>query len=334
MYARRLVAALTLTIVSLVGTSAFAQSDRQRAADLAEEAGAAFEAGDIETAIALYEEAFGLVPDPSFAYNLGGLCDATGDLPCAALYFTQYIELFPGAQDRAEIEAYLEDLQADLEASYTRLSISSEPAGAEVWLMVDGGGERLLGETPLDAWVAPGTFEVEVRADGFEPLRDRRNGLAGLVVPMELELTPVVVADPVEDPVEDPIEDPVPVEPPPERNGNGLGIALTSAGGAAIVGGAVVFVVRGGTVSDYNDAVAAIGTDAVTDPVAHANQIADLESDAETLAGVGYATIGVGAALTGVGLVMLMRNGGNESNTSVSAGPMRDGFGVSFSTRF
>jgi hypothetical protein len=154
------------------------------------------------------------------------------------------------------------------------------------------------------------------------------------VVPIELELSEQIVEAPVDAPIDEPVDepatDPVVMPEPSERGGNGLGIALTSVGTAAIVGGAVMFAVRGSTVSDYNDAVDAIGTpDALS-----ANAINGLGDDARTQAGIGYATIGVGAALTGVGLVMLIRNGGSESNTTLSAAPTRNGFGVSLRTRF
>jgi len=349
---RRLFFAIAmLAVVALAIPPAHGQTDRQRqAAELAEVASEAFEAGDLDRAIEAYLEAFALVPDPSFAFNLGVLYDDAGDLPRAYRYFSQYLDLFPGAEDRGEIEAYLEELLADLRRGYTEVTVQATPREAEVWLM-GASGEELLGESPVAAWIAPGSITIEVRADGYVTVTERYNGVAGVRVPIEiaLELEQTSEQDPttvtvVEDPTDIPTT-PTETEPRTRSGGgaNGAGIGLTAGGGALIAGGVVMMVMGRSAASNHNDLVATIGGpgDADFTPDDFANRAQDIDdyaSKASTFSTLGVVGLGVGVAVAGVGIYMLTRGGGDRQSaatpTSWGVAPTPGGWSAGAMWRF
>jgi tetratricopeptide (TPR) repeat protein len=329
-----LLSALLATLAC--STPVRAQTARERAAALGEEATAAFDDGRVDDAIAAYTEAFELVADPSFAYNLGGLYMMTEELAQAHRYFTAYLELFPGAADRADVETLLQELQAELTVAWTRLTVTSAPDGAVVSVVSESGTAQQLGVTPVETWVRPGLMTVELSLDGYEPASDRFNGVAGVLVPLEFSLTalPVVVVEAEPEPEPEVIPEPapvVPVQPPAAEPGTNLAGWVVAGTGLAVAGTGVAFVFMGqGTANDHNDLAARIGTTPVT-----RTELDDLESQARNQAMVGGVLTGVGAAALLTGVVMLVRGGDtDDARTSVVMMPTRSGAQILLSGRF
>lgn len=338
---QRLLSLLIIGLLMGVSATAFAQTDRERAGELAAQAAEAASSEDFQGAIELYEEALSLVADPSFAYNLGALYDTTGDLAAAYRNFSVYVELFPGAEDAEAIRGYLEEIESELNQAYTTISVESTPAGAMVY-RIDGDHRQPLGETPLETWVPPGTTELSIEEDGYETGTERFNGLAGLRVPVDLTLSEIEVEEPDPDPDPDPEPDPDP-DPDPVVGGGGpnvAGLVLLGVGVGAIGGGVGMFAAAEGGVNDYNDLIARIGDD--EDPVT-IQEINDQQSKIENQRLIGGILVGVGVVSAGVGTFLLLKGSPAEraarlqdpTTPRFGTAPMgRRGWGLTFGTHF
>jgi hypothetical protein len=199
----------------LATQGAWAQTVRERAAALSLEASAAYAGEAWEDAITLLEEAFLLVPDPAFAYNLASLYEAQGEAGLAWMFSLRYLELYPGADDADEVRTRIASFEEELTAGWTRLELDSEPSEAEVMLHPDDGSPpRRLGVTPLEGWARPGSHVLRLTHLGHPPLEDRFQAVPGVVVVRRFTFeVPPVAAPPVPAPPPGaaPVPDPGPV---------------------------------------------------------------------------------------------------------------------------
>lgn len=136
------------------------------AIELAATGRARYEAGDVTGAIAAYEQAFDLSRDPAFAYNLGALYEAVGEVPRARAFLAAYLDLYPQAPNRAAIAAAVDRLDQVLLAEWAQVRIDVPNLVADV-LEVRGEREFLVGRTPFVRWVGPGARTYRVRATGY-----------------------------------------------------------------------------------------------------------------------------------------------------------------------
>lgn len=339
-FARRSVAAVVVALVLAFAVGAAAQDDRQRAGQLATEAASAAEAGRVQDAIRAYQEALSLVPDPSFAFNLGVLHDGEGNLVAAWRSFSRYLQLFPGAPDRADIESYVTEVGAELVTVATQVAVTGEPAGAQVWLVRPAGVEELLGTVPLETFVEPGTIQIEIRREGYVAERERFNGVAGLRFPISVALErAAVAADPVptQGQAQTPTPTPTPTPNPVPQDDRGIsvaGIVLTSVGVLSIGGGILGVLAAADSTAEYNELVASIKPgDSNAVSAARSRKLSELDGDIQLRSAMGWTGIGVGAVITGVGLYLLLREPAPR-DASVSWQPLPGGgmatFGMTF----
>ncbi len=343
---KNLIAALfAVLVLTLPPVSADAQpSPREQAAALAEQATVAFEEERLDDAIAAYTEGFSLVPDPSFAYNLGGLHMMDENLGQALRYFEAYLRLFPGATDRADVESLIEELRSELTATWTQLSVESVPAGATVITVDADGQSEELGQTPLEAYVRPGETRLRVQLEGWEDAEDLFNGVPGILVPLSFTLTEVPQAEP-----EAPVAEQTPEstdatetsEPAPaliasveESRPNVAGWAVLGAG-AVSAGVGVVFLLGGQSAEDDHNTLAASIAPGVN---VSQTELDDLSSRARSQTAVGLALTGVGVVGIATGTWLLARG---DRDASTSAGvttfsilPTRRGAALSLGGRF
>lgn len=313
---------LVVAAMLVASTSAWAQSDRERAAGLAEDAAALFEQGDLQDAAYRYEEAYDLAPDPSFAFNLGAIYNELGDPARTYRWFTAYLDLFPGAPDRADISAFLDDLGDDLPTSAATVRVRSNAPNARVAL-VGRPTPDVLGEGNVEAFVMPGNYEIEVSAEGYEPYTERFRATAGVVVAIDASLVALPDPDPVVAPQPTPVAAPV-----VQRNTATAGYILLGTGVAAGVGSAVMFIEAGSARDEHNELVSAITPDSPGDP----DEIDRLENKSNTLTGAGIGVAVLGAAGVGMGLWLIARD---NTPASVAAGPDgRGGWHFAFSYSF
>lgn len=141
--------------------------DARRAVELAELARAAYEADQLGQAIGYFEQAFALSRDPGFAFNLGAIYEAVGEIPRSRAYFEAYLELYSDAPNAEEVRNIIADLDSVLQAAWVLVSFESDPGGANVYV-VRGDDEFLLGAAPLQRWLRPGEATFRFRTRGWQ----------------------------------------------------------------------------------------------------------------------------------------------------------------------
>lgn len=107
--------ALALAVV-LVPAVASAQSakDKQKASDLVKQAIAKSQAGDHETAVQLYEDAYKIIPSPLLLSNIGSEYQAMKKPVEALKYFCKYIEADPTGSNISFATAQAKTLYIEL----------------------------------------------------------------------------------------------------------------------------------------------------------------------------------------------------------------------------
>ncbi len=121
-------------VLCALTTSAAAQpaDDAKTRADAAYAAGAAaYTANDFKQAVQRFEEAYALVPDPAYVFNIGQAHRQAGDCAQAAAAFTKYITLAPTAPNIANAKELLAEVEVCvLRADGRRLMDTGHPADA------------------------------------------------------------------------------------------------------------------------------------------------------------------------------------------------------------
>lgn len=149
--------ALLILVCLTAAPSASLADDRAKAAEHFALAEKADKRGDYRAAIAEYEAAYAASPHPAILYNIARDYEQLGELRAAADYFRRYLAESPDAEDRAEVERRI----ADLQAKPSRLQVFARPAGAAVF--IDG---TRAGEAPLTTEIPAGTHDVYVAHSG------------------------------------------------------------------------------------------------------------------------------------------------------------------------
>ena len=164
-------------------------------------------------------------------------------------------------------------------------------------VLVDG-TERARLPRPDPIAVPPGSYRVEVRAEGYQPFESVVAVTAGAQVEVTVQMSDRVGPDPTT---------------PQEGGVSTIGIAIAAGGGALIVGGAVTGILALGAAGD-------------------ATTSEDSDADrARTLGLVTDILLGVGAAAAVTGVVLMFGLGGDEDRATAVApmiGPDRVGVGA------
>lgn len=306
----RLVPVLLAAAVLASATDAAAQAGdpNAEAARLSEEATTAYGRGDLDGAIALFEEAMGFVPDPAFAFNIAYIYEELGALFPAYRYYGLYLELYPGAPNRADVEGRRAELETLFATDYAELRITTTPPGAALWVRV-GEREDFYGEAPLTAWVPPGSVTVEARLPGYEAATRSLNAVAGVRLPLELGLAPERAET-------------VPVPPTRVDPLIPWGYGVLAAGVVTLGVGVAFWVAADGNAEDYNADVAAIGGGGETPSL---GDLRDLGGRAEDQAAAGNVLFGVGTAVAVGGAVLLVLGYGRAPAPTGDASPPEGG---------
>jgi len=122
----------------------------------------AFAAGDFTTALQAFEEAYASVANPIVLVSIGESAAKLARVETALAAYDAYLRARPDAPDRDEV-AQKRAAFAAAQAP-ARLSLTSEPAGADV--VLDG---QLVGRvTPVELEVRPGPHRVSLVLVGYE----------------------------------------------------------------------------------------------------------------------------------------------------------------------
>lgn len=89
-------------------------SDKQHAAELAQESQQHYKRGELEISAALLRQAYALYPEPNLLYNLGRSLEGLGDKRGAVEAYENYLATAKEVDDRGAIERRISTLKAEL----------------------------------------------------------------------------------------------------------------------------------------------------------------------------------------------------------------------------
>lgn len=119
----------------------------------------AFDDGDHAGACDYYFEASQILEFADLYYRLADCNERLGNFEEAAAAYRRYLELDEEIPDRRRIEREIERLeQVAASMRVGRVNVSSEPVGISVY--IDDRDGELLGETPLQAELSPGEYQL------------------------------------------------------------------------------------------------------------------------------------------------------------------------------
>lgn len=185
-----LAAAVLLAAPALAQAPDLDDADARRAIELTEEGRAAYAEGDLPGAIVAFEQAWDITRDPAFAFNLGALYEAAGDLPRARAWLQTYLEVFADAPNAADVQAMIDGLTDTLDREWSRIAFDAEPAEARVYILDDEANAYFLGTTPFEHYVQPGALALRFEADYHYPWDVELNPRAGARLTLAPDLEP------------------------------------------------------------------------------------------------------------------------------------------------
>jgi len=210
----------------------------------------AYAEGRYDDAVAAFEAAHKLVPEPRFLFNLARCWERKGDPVKAVDYVERYLDAMPEGEDREDAEALLDMLRVKLAKAEGEVRVRSEPPGAQV--VAAGEGAQHSGVTPWNARLPLGSWRLTVRRDGYQPAE--RQITVDPTKPVELDVVLERLAKEPEAPKPSKpdarpppavvqVETPTPGgAPPPEASGGPvlpwlvLGAGVVAAAGGAVFG--------------------------------------------------------------------------------------------------
>lgn len=278
-----LIASACLALAPAVGN---AQED---ARTLFQRGQTAYSQGDYEAAIEQWTRAYELDARPLLQFNLSQAFERLGRLEDAIAAVERYLEhADPDDEHQADARARLSALRERL--ARTSVRIVGGPEGATI--LIDG-EDRGRTPRPDPIPVAPGSHRIVLRAEGYHELVSSVVIPAGQAIEVPVEMRPITTGSAA---AATGGGDELPVVP----------IILFSAGGAAVIAGAVM----GGVA--LGDAESAPGRDS-----AQADAARGLALGADI-------TMGAGVALAAAGLIVLLvsdSSGGEQETAGVSLAP-------------
>jgi hypothetical protein len=166
-------------------------AQRRKLVSLLQEGDKAYNAGQLERALELFEEAFVLAPVADILYRKALCYERLEQDANAIKAYEGYLKLAPDASNRGRVEVDIERLRGRLKAaSVAMLSVVSTPTGAKVRIV---NGEE-LGVTPLESKLEPGEYVVEVSAPKRLAAREEVKLYAGQTTRLNVALaTPSIV---------------------------------------------------------------------------------------------------------------------------------------------
>jgi hypothetical protein len=266
----------------------------QDARELFQRGRGAYETGDFEGAVEAWRAAYELDPRPLLQFNLAQAYERLGRLQESLEAYERFLAAAPSdAEDVPAARLRAAALQQRL--ARTGIVLRGGPEGAVV--LVDG-TERARLPRPDPIAVPPGSYRVEIRAEGYEPFESVVAVTAGAQVEVEVAMRAL---------------DGGAAEPASGGGVSTIGIAVAAGGGALLVGGAVTGILALGAAGD-------------------ATTSEDSDADrARTLGLVTDILLGVGAVAAVTGVVLMFVLGGDEDRATAVApmiGPDRVGVGA------
>jgi len=310
------------------------------AADLEALGRRAFAREQWDDAIAAFEGAYQANPLPKYLFNIARCHQKAGDLGRASHYFERYVEAAPEAKDRRQVHAVAKMLRLKLAKSFTRVQVASSPGGALVRVKLEGGDRRLEGGTPFAEWLPFGAHNLEVRKEGYEPVR--RELVVRPDAPVEMTVELAAIPSPVVEPVaEAPEPDPTRADevveedavvgaaaPVPAAAAAGAGWPAWIAAGAGVAmlaGGGVFGLLAGSAIGD-RDALYAKSAERMTAPSYAGYESHDDTARSRALTANVLLVAGAVTLAAGIAWLVLDSPDAEHASATVTPGPV--GLGV------
>ena len=161
----------------LLPALALARTATEDADALAETGKKAAEAGNAAKAVAAFREAFALVPDSKYAWNLARLYEVTQEYGEAHGWYVLARKTAPNLEKRAKVTEALGALEAKLlKAGFGRVEVVPQPA--EVTVTV-GAFEVAGEEGRYVRWCKPGAHSLKAEKAGYQTATDLADVTAG-----------------------------------------------------------------------------------------------------------------------------------------------------------
>lgn len=283
----------------------------------------AYAAGHFKDAVDQFLAADRLSPSAPLSFNIARAYEKLGDDSGALRWYRDYLRRAPSAKNVKDVTAQVERFEARLAAKgVQQLTVLSQPAGATV--SVD---DTPVGVTPGTFDLAPGRHRVVLILRGYADASSDVDLAPEHAQDLTLRLAPAAVGTPGPSAIAAPAPAPLAPAPPPaprptpapEQPSKGLGIWpwVVMGGGAAVLGGAVVFeLLREGAERDAERDATQIG---------YKDKLETMESrrtTARILAGVG------GALVVAGGVMLVVDLSGSKSKPRAALGVQVAGDGL------
>lgn len=220
-----------------------------------------------------------LMPDsPRITFNVARSLERAGRHDEALTRYQRYLELAPEAEDRAEVEGIIRALEQVLAGQAGRLEIDSAPPAT---VYVD---DREHGTTPIAVSLEPGAHVVRLEAAGRRAVRREITVEARVRQQIRVELEPL----------------PVETGTPPWVGWTAVGV-----GGVGLLAGTLFLA----------DAAATTDEAEGTGPADRARR-AELQDDLDRDNLGMWVSYGVGAALVGAGVYLLLDDAPDEAGVA------------------
>ncbi|MEZ4462552.1 MAG: PEGA domain-containing protein [bacterium] len=129
---------------------------------------ACFEAGEFLRALMYYRQAYGISKSAVLRAGIGRSLQELGQPDLARQYYEAYLQVAsPQTDGYQKIEQRLSDLLTSLKTNASTVEITSIPADAEVFVVLDGQYWERLGATPVKMKMLPGKYRIVVQKTDF-----------------------------------------------------------------------------------------------------------------------------------------------------------------------
>jgi tetratricopeptide (TPR) repeat protein len=271
----------------------------RRAAARYQEGVRAYEAGRYKDAIDCFREADSLAPSPALSFNAALAHDKLLDTAGALAHYREYLRRDPAAQRAQGVRQRIRELETELaRRGVQQITVQSQPAGATV--VID---DKPLGVTPWTGVLEPGSHGLQLRFPGYADFAQRVELTLEQALTVDFSLTPAAES------ARSPAPSPAPPRAEPEQRPlswrspwpwlawGGSAASFLTAGGFELA--------RRSAEDRAKSQTTQIGyDDAYNDAEGHRN-------NARIFAGVG-----AGLAVTGVVLLLVLRNQPSERRSA------------------
>lgn len=193
-------------------SAAFGQTtaDRQASLDLVRQGNEHYDAGEFRDAIRLYKQAHRELGDDRLLYRIGLSYEYVNNVIRAREYLTAFLEADPQTPFAGRIAAKIERLDTIEETVQSYLAVSSEPAGATVYLNGDLGSPE--GKTPLTVPVGPGEHLITLVFEDRRRIEEAVSVNAGQTFEHHIQVRAGAATVPEPEPAPEPAPEPEPTD--------------------------------------------------------------------------------------------------------------------------